>query len=65
MFCQRTKEYLSKKSIQFNERDVTRDPSAVDELKRLGAMTTPVTQIGDAVIIGFDEEKIDQALRDL
>lgn len=44
---------------------MTKDPSAVDDLKRLGVMTTPVTQIGDAVIIGFDEEKIDQALKDL
>jgi glutaredoxin len=65
MFCQRTKEYLSQKGIKFSERDVTKDPSAVDELKRLGAMTTPVTLIGDAVVIGFDAETIDEALTHL
>jgi glutaredoxin len=62
MFCQRTKEYLSQKGIQFTDRDVTNDESAYDELKRLHAMTTPVTLIGGEVIIGFDPEKIDKAL---
>ena len=62
MFCERTKEYLSQKGIEFTDRDVTKDDSAFDELKRLHAMTTPVTLIGGAAIIGFDPEKIDQAL---
>ena len=61
MFCQRTKEYLSQKGIEFTDRDVTRDESAFDELKRLHAMTTPVTIIGGEVIIGFDPEKLDKA----
>jgi glutaredoxin len=55
MFCQRTKEYLSQKGIQFTDRDVSTDASA-------HAMTTPVTLIGGAMIIGFDPEKIDEAL---
>jgi glutaredoxin 3 len=62
MFCERTKEYLSQKGIPFIDRDVTKDESALEELKRLHAMTTPVTLIGTEVIIGFDPEKIDQAL---
>ncbi len=62
MFCERTKEYLSQKGIQFTDRDVTQDESAFNELKRLHAMTTPVTLIGGEVIIGFDPEKLDKAL---
>ncbi len=62
MFCQRTKEYLSQKQIPFQERDVTTDPGAVQELQRLGYMTTPVTIIDGAVIVGFDSAKIDAAL---
>jgi glutaredoxin len=64
MFCQRTKEYLSQKNIRFIDRDVTTDLSAFEELKRLQAMTTPVTVIGGEVIVGFDPEKIDKALGD-
>ena len=62
MFCQQTKEYLSQKGIQFSDRDVTTDASARDELRRLGAMTTPVTLIGSEMVIGFDPEKIDKVL---
>jgi hypothetical protein len=47
---------------KFSDRDVTKDVSALDELKRLGAITTPVTLIGSETIIGFDPEKIDKAL---
>lgn len=62
MFCQQTKEYLSQKGIQFTDRDVTKDESALDELKGMHAMTTPVTLIGGEAIVGFDPEKIDKAL---
>jgi len=62
MFCQRTKEYLSQKRISFQERDVTKDSSAVTELQRLGYVTTPVTVIDGTVIVGFDTAKIDAAV---
>jgi glutaredoxin len=62
MFCQRTKEYLSQKQIRYEERDVTKDPDAIQELQRLGFMTTPVTVIGGDTIVGFDTAKIDTAL---
>ena len=62
MFCQRTKEYLSQKGIGFQERDITKDAGAVDELRRLGYMTTPVTVIDGTVIVGFDAAKIEAAL---
>lgn len=62
MFCNQAKEYLSQKGVAFQERDITRDSAALDELKRLGYMTTPVIQIDGAVIVGFDQAKIDAAL---
>ena len=39
------------------------DPSALDDLKKLGFMTTPVIVIDGTVIVGFDTDKIDAALR--
>ncbi len=62
MFCRQTKEYLSQKQIPFQERDVTKEAGAVEELQRLGYMTTPVTVINGTVIVGFDPVKIDAAL---
>ncbi len=63
MFCEQAKEYLSQKSIKFQERDIAQDPSALAELKKLGYMTTPVIVIEGSVIVGFDADKIDQALQ--
>jgi len=62
MFCNQAKEYLSQKKVQFTEKDITKDPNALEELKKLGFMTTPVLVIDDSVIVGFDTAKIDSAL---
>ncbi len=63
MFCDQAKEYLSQKSVEFQERDVAQDPSALADLKKLGYMTTPVIVIDGSLIVGFDADKIDQALQ--
>ena len=63
MFCGKVKEYLSQKQIQFDDRDITKNPSAILELQKLGIMTTPVTVVDDKVIVGFDVSKLDQALK--
>ena len=62
MFCNQAKEYLSQKGIEFQERDIAEDLGALADLKKLGYMTTPVIVIDGSVIVGFDAEKIDQAL---
>ena len=64
MFCDQAKEYLSQKGPEFQERDIAQDPGALADLKKLGYMTTPVIVIDGSVIVGFDAEKIDQALQD-
>ncbi|MBI1940513.1 MAG: glutaredoxin family protein [Acidobacteria bacterium] len=58
MFCNRTKEFLSQKGVAFEERDVSQDESALEELQRRGLMTTPVTLIDDDVVVGFDQKKL-------
>ena len=63
MFCDEAKEYLSQKGVQFQVRDIMHEPAARGELKKLGYMTTPVILIDGAVIVGFDTDKIDAALR--
>ncbi len=65
MFCDQAKEYLSQKGLEFQERDIAQDPGALVDLKKLGYMTTPVIVIDGSVIVGFDAEKIDQAVSGL
>ncbi len=62
MFCQRTKEFLSQKAIPFEEKDVSKDPAALEELEQRRLMTTPVTLIDDEVVVGFDQKKLEELL---
>ncbi len=62
MFCNRTKEFLSQKGIEFEERDVSKDEAALDELQKRGLMTTPVTLIDGDVVVGFDQLKLAKLL---
>ncbi len=62
MFCNRTKEFLSQHGIIFEERDVSRDAAALDELQRRSLMTTPVTFIDGEVVVGFDQAKLAKLL---
>ena len=62
MFCNRTKEFLSHHGIAFEERDVSSDEAALDELQRRGLMTTPVTLIDDEAVVGFDQAKLSKLL---
>jgi glutaredoxin len=56
------KEYLSRKQISFEARDITVHPTAIAELQKLGFMTTPVTVVAEKVIVGFDVRKLDEAM---
>jgi glutaredoxin len=62
MFCNRTKEFLSQHGITFEERDVTRDEKALEELQRRSLMTTPVTLVDDQVVVGFDTARLARLL---
>ncbi len=62
MFCDRTKEFLSHNNISYTERNVAEDESALEELKQLGYMTTPVIVIDGTTIVGFNEAELTKAL---
>ncbi len=56
------KEFLSRKGVAYTERDISRDEQALDELSKLGYMTTPVTKIDGDVVIGFDQKRLEALL---
>lgn len=62
MFCTQTKEFLSRNQVSFQEKNIVSEPEALEELKRLGFMTTPVTTVDGEVIVGFDEVKLSSAI---
>jgi glutaredoxin-like YruB-family protein len=61
--CQWLKEFLAERSTAFEERDITRDPAAVEELTaKYKSHSTPTLVIGEEVLIGFDPERIEKVL---
>lgn len=54
MFCGKVKEFLSQNKIEFTDRNIAADETALKELEKLGYLTTPVTVIDGEVIVGFD-----------
>jgi glutaredoxin len=62
VFCGKAKEFLSQRGIVFTEKDITKEPSAVEELEKLGAMTTPVIVIDGEAVIGFNRKRLDELL---
>lgn len=55
--------YLSERGIPFEDRDITRDPSAVQDLVyKYGSRSTPTLIIGEEVMIGFDAQRLEQLL---
>lgn len=56
------KEFLSQKGIHYDERDVSKDAQALEDLEQLGYMTTPVTKVDDVVIVGFDRKRLEEVL---
>ncbi|PKB71284.1 MAG: NrdH-redoxin [SAR202 cluster bacterium Io17-Chloro-G6] len=56
------KEFLSQRNVPFVERDVMNDQSAMDELVKLGVLTTPVTVIDGEVVVGFDRARFEKLL---
>ena len=62
MYCNKVKEFLSQRGIEFTERDVTQDEQAQIELEAMEAFSTPVTVIDGEIVIGFNRHRLEQLL---
>jgi len=64
-WCQKLKEWLKKKKISYEDRDVAESQNKTfrDELiQKSGQLAVPVIDIDGKIIIGFDEKKLEEAL---
>lgn len=62
--CAGVKAYLAEKGIEFTERNVLEDDSAMADFRELGFRGTPVTLVGDEAIVGFDRNRFDEIFAD-
>src|SRR4051794_31661277 len=61
-FSEMVRLHLESRGQKYTERDVDTDVTARDDMLKLGATGTPVTVIDGEVVIGFDDEAIDELL---
>jgi len=63
MWCRATKDFLDEHKITYQDINVVTDTDAREYMfKRTGQMGVPVIEIGNDVIIGFDQERISSLL---
>lgn len=62
-YCTMVKEFLKEKKIDFEDIDVGTDHDKAEEMvKKSGQMGVPVIDVEGEIIIGFNKEKIEEAL---
>lgn len=61
--CFAAKKFLAARNIPFEYKDVQADPAALSELVSLNSRSTPTIVVGDEVMIGFDPERLESALK--
>ena len=57
------KEFLSQNGIEFADRNIAADETALAELERLSYMTTPITLIDGEAVVGFDRTRLEKLLK--
>jgi len=64
-WCKKLKDWLKKKKVEFEDIDLyeTQNAKFRDELiEKTGQMGVPVIEIGEKVIVGFNEKELQEAL---
>ncbi|MBN1792210.1 thioredoxin family protein [Candidatus Woesearchaeota archaeon] len=63
-YCHMLKDHLKKKGVKFQDVDVSKDHEAAHRMiSKSGQMGVPQTEINGKIIIGFDQEAIDDEIK--
>lgn len=63
-YCKLAKKFLTEHDVKFTDIDVSADGAKAQEMiKKTQQMGVPVIEIGEEIIIGYDEKKLRKALK--
>lgn len=63
VYCKMTKAFFKENNVQYEEKDVSVDRAAADEMiKKSGQMGVPVIDIDGQMLVGFDKEGLSRLL---
>ncbi len=61
--CEKVKDFLTRSGVDFETRDISSDPEALDELTTMGYLATPVTLVDGEAVVGFDRKRLEALLQ--
>ena len=62
-YCVTLKAFLKDKGFEFQDIDVSKDESALNEMvEKSGQMGVPVVDVDGEIVVGFDKAKIEKLL---
>lgn len=63
-WCSKAKEFFKEKGIEFEDIDVSKDRASAEEMvKKSGQMGVPVIDIDGKVMVGYNEDEFEKALK--
>ena len=63
-FCHMSKEYFKANDIKYDEKDVSRDRKAVEEMiHKSGQLGVPVIDIDGQIVVGFNQPRLAELLK--
>lgn len=63
VYCKMTKAFFKEKNITYEERDVSQDVVARDEMiAKSNQMGVPVIDIEGKIVVGFDKERLQELI---
>lgn len=63
-YCTLAKDYFKDHNFEYSEIDVSKDKDSAEKMiNKSGQMSVPQIEIDGELIVGFDKEKIDKALK--
>ena len=63
VYCKMTKAFFKENNVQYEEKDVSTDRAAADEMiQKSGQMGVPVIEIDGQILTGFDKDGLSRLL---
>ena len=63
VYCKMTKAFFKENNVEYEEKDVSADRAAADEMiQKSGQMGVPVIDIDGQILTGFDKEGLSRLL---
>lgn len=62
-YCQAAKKFFKQQGLEYQEIDVSQDPVKAQEMvQKSGQMGVPVIDIDGQIIVGFQKQRLEEAL---